>query len=334
MRTALLAMTVICSWLGAVAGERLHLVRPTAYAGMADASGGVTLSSNLFAVANDEDNILRIYRLDDTNGPVKQFDVNAFLQVEGKSLEADLEAAARIGDRIFWIGSHGRNRVGKERLNRCRLFATEIQGSGDNLLLQPVGAPYKRLLEDLNADSRFARFGLAEAARYTPKEFDALNIEGLCATSEGHLLIGFRNPIPEGNALLIPLLNPNEVISGRSPQFGAPIQLDLGGRGIRDLVYYQGSYMISAGSYNGRRDFELYRWSGPNSTPEPLRVKHLNRYNPEGILIYPDKGWREIQILSDDGTRPIEGIPAKQFPDPRRRTFRSFWLSTAAESRL
>jgi hypothetical protein len=140
------------------------------------------------------------------------------------------------------------------------------------------------------------------------------------------LLIGFRNPIPKGRALLIPLLNPNDVITAHPPRFGDPIQLYLGGRGIRDLVCYQGTFMISAGSYNGRRDFELYRWAGPGSSPEPLRIKHLNGYNPEGILIYPDKGWRQIQILSDDGMHLVDGIPGKLIPNPRRRTFRSFWL--------
>jgi hypothetical protein len=31
-----------------------------------------------------------------------------------------------------------------------------------------------------------------------------LNIEGLAATPDGQLLIGFRNPLSEGKALLLP----------------------------------------------------------------------------------------------------------------------------------
>ncbi|HEY5481214.1 MAG TPA: DUF3616 domain-containing protein, partial [Verrucomicrobiae bacterium] len=188
------------------------MVRPAHYSGMCDASGAVAVSSNLFVVANDEDNVLRLYRSDQPGQPVKQFDFNAFLEVQGKSLEADLEGAARIGDRAFWIGSHGRNKDGKERLNRHRLFATDISVNAGEVALTAVGTPYRLLLDDLLRDARFDQFHFAEAAHRAPKDPDALNIEGLSAMAEGQLLIGFRNPVPAGKALLIPLLNPNEVI--------------------------------------------------------------------------------------------------------------------------
>src|SRR5438874_13373243 len=93
----------------ATAGERFRLDGPTHYSGMCDASGAVAISSNLFAVASDEDNVLRVYRSDEPGGAVRQFDMDAFLGVRGKSREADLEAGARIGNRAYWIGSHGRN---------------------------------------------------------------------------------------------------------------------------------------------------------------------------------------------------------------------------------
>ena len=177
-----------------------------------------------------------MYRSDRGGPPIKEFDCNAFLEVQGKSLEADLEAGARIGDRVFWMGSHGRNKHGKERSNRCRFFATDIRVAGGEVTLTPVGKPYKDLLDDLVRDPRFDSFHLADAAQFTPKAADALNIEGLSATPDGHLLIGFRNPIPQGKALLIPLLNPNEVVDGKTARFGPAILLDLGGLGIRDIA--------------------------------------------------------------------------------------------------
>lgn len=198
------------------AGEESALLRPTLYTGSADASGAVAITSNLFVVADDEDNSLRLYHSDRGGPPVKEFDCNAFLEVQGKSLEADLEAGARIGDRAYWIGSHGRNKNGRERLNRCRFFATDISVTGGEVTLTPVGKPCKDLLDDLIRDPRFESFHFAAASQLTPKAADALNIEGLSATPEGHLLIGFRNPIPQGRALLIPLLNPNEVIEGKA----------------------------------------------------------------------------------------------------------------------
>ena len=307
---------------------RVHfsLVRPARYFRMCDASGAVAVSSNLFLVASDEDNILRLYRTDQPGKPVKEFDFNGFLELHGKSLEADLEGAALIGNRAYWIGSHGRNQEGKEALNRHRLFATDIRVNQGDVTLTPVGRPCKRLVEDLLADSRFAQFHLARASRYAPNEPGALNIEGLSATAEGHLLIGFRNPIPAGKALLIPLLNPDDVIQGRPARFDSAIQLDLGGLGIRDIAFHEGTYVIIAGPFHGGRRFRLYRWTGPGAQPELLRVNHLNNYHPEALIIYPGLGLKEIQVLSDDGTLLIDGCPCKALKDINQRTFRSFWV--------
>ncbi len=306
---------------------RLKIERPGQYPGMGDASGAVPAGTNLFIVANDEDNILRVYDRD-TPGPALQtFDFDAFLRVTGKSLEADLEAAARIGDRAFWIGSHGRNKVGKLRTNRDRLFATDIRVEGRRVSLTPVGQPYMALLDDLFADRRFGRFHLEEAARHPPKDEFALNIEGLAATPEGHLLIGFRNPVYKGKALLVPLLNPNGVIAGARSRFGEAILLNLGGLGVRDMALYQGLYVIIAGPADGGNDFHLYQWRGGSAAPEEIRVKHLNRYHPEALLIYPDRGLGEMQILSDDGTLPVHGVPGKEVRDQSLKSFRAFWVA-------
>jgi hypothetical protein len=324
MRGAVLILLAIS--LCARAGEKSAVLRPTLYSGEGDASGAVAVTSNLFVVADDEDNILRLYRSDMGGPPIKEFDCNAFLEVRGKSLEADLEAGARIGDRAFWIGSHGRNKNGKERPNRCRLFATDISMVGGEVTLTPVGKPYKGLLDDLIRDARFEQLHFPAAARLMPKEAGALNIEGLSATPEGHLLIGFRNPIPEGNALLIPLLNPNEVIEGKTALFDPAIQLDLGGLGIRDIAYYDGTYIISAGPYHGGGPFHFYRWLGTGTQPERILVEDLGDYHPEAIIIYPDKGLREMQILSDDGKREVDDISNRDLPIGQR-TFRSFWIA-------
>jgi hypothetical protein len=310
----------------ACAGENSPLLRPTVYHGEGDASGAVAITSSLFVVADDEDNVLRLYSNDTGGAPIKLFDCNAFLEVRGKSIEADLEAGARVGDRAFWIGSHGRNKNGKERPNRCRFFATDISMAGGEVTLTPVGKPYKGLLDDLIRDARFEQFHFAAAARLMPKRAGALNIEGLSAMPEGHLLIGFRNPIPEGKALLIPLLNPNEVIEGKTALFDPAIQLDLGGLGIRDIAFYEGTYVISAGPYDGGGPFRFYRWAGAGTQPEQIFVDDLGDYHPEAIIIYPEKGLREMQILSDDGKRESNGISNRNLP-MSQRTFRSFWIA-------
>ena len=140
------------------------------------------------------------------------------------------------------------------------------------------------------------------------------------------MLIGFRNPIPEGKALVVPLLNPNEVVGGERAKLGQPKQLDLGGLGIRDMALYQQTYVILAGSYRGGGEFRLYVWRGGDANPEAVMVEHLSDYNPEAIILYPEEGLREFQILSDDGERLFNGVAGKNIKDPDRQKFRSFWL--------
>ncbi len=308
-------------------GEMLHLGEPTVYHGMCDASGGVVVNSNRFIVANDEDNVLRVYDSHAGGPPVQEFNMNSFLELEPGSPETDLEAGARIGDRAYWMSSHGRNANGKRRPNRCRFFATDISVRGDLVELAPVGRPCKTLLESLLRERSLKRFGLARASKRTPKEPEALDIEGLSATPDGGLLIGFRNPIPDGKALLVPLLNPNEVIQDKAPSFGAPIQLDLDGLGIRDITLWGREYFIIAGPYDGTKHFEFFRWSGPGRNPEKLNTERIKHFTPEALLIYAPMPPMKFQVLSDDGTRLVDGSICKELKDPFQRIFRSFWLN-------
>src|SRR5207247_2531869 len=137
------------------------------------------------------------------------------------------------------------------------------------------------LLDDLAGDPKLKRFNLAAASRLEPKARGALNIEGLSATPDGHLLIGFRNPIPGGKALLVPMLNPDAVIHGQAAKFSEPILLDLGGLGIRDMAYWDGQYTIIAGPSAGKRQSRLYEWLGGTTTPRRVKHTDLKGLNPE-----------------------------------------------------
>ncbi len=310
---------------GASAGEN-PVSPPTAYHGMCDASAGVAIGEELFAVANDEDNAIRVYRVGRGEGPIDSFDFSTFLKVDPKWPETDLEGAAWLEDRIFWIGSHGRNRDGKFRASRDRFFATRVEKTAQGARLVPAGKPYGRLLDDLIADRQLKSFRLSAASKLPPKDPGALNIEGLCATPDKHLLVGFRNPIPHGRALLVPLLNPNDVVSGTRAKFGAPILLNLGGKGIRDIGFWHGKYLIVAGSYDAQGVSEVYLWKGGSAEPQRMPGIDLHGFNPEAVIVHP-KNRLSFQLLSDDGTMMVDGTPCKRLPDPKQRSFRSVWVT-------
>ncbi len=315
----------IASLVAAAPNDRT-MSAPSQYFGMCDASAAVALNESFFAVANDEDNVIRLFRLGERSLPLARFDLSAFLRVDPEEPETDLEGAAWLGDRIFWITSHGRNKNAKFRSSRHRFFATKVEGTGSQCRLVPEPQPYSALLQDMLRDSRLRPFNLAAAARKAPKDPGALNIEGLCATPDGRLLIGFRNPIPERRALIVPLLNPTEVITGRRARFGAPILLDLGGYGVRDLALWQEQYFIVAGPHDGSEAVSrLYLWDG-KSAPQRLEIPGLGDLNPEAIVIYPGRDQR-IQLLSDDGTREVGGKKCKTLSDPALKSFRGVQLT-------
>ena len=170
-----------------------------------------------------------------------------------------------------------------------------------------------------------ASFQLGQAAHLPPKAPGGLNIEGLTATPTGELLIAFRNPIPDGRGLLVPLLNPTEILEdadGMKAQFGAPILLDLGGYGVRSLSWWQGRYLIIAGHYASGRRSRLYDWTG-HGQPRLISIE-LDNLNAEGFFT-PEKR-PEILILSDDGERLVDGVACKDLRDPARKTFRGLWV--------
>jgi hypothetical protein len=58
---------------------------------------------------------------------------------------------------------------------------------------------------------------LEAAEKLPPKAKGGLNIEGLAATPDQELLIGFRNPIPEDKALVLVLTNPKDLLEKKMP---------------------------------------------------------------------------------------------------------------------
>jgi hypothetical protein len=247
---------VPCSILAA------EVTEPVAYAGTCSASAAVALGSDRFVVADDESNKLRVYARKAGGRPLQVFDLASQLQLERRAGETDIEGAARLGDRTYWISSHGRNKSGREQPNRYRFFATRLQETNHSLRLSLDGAPYKALLSDLVRSPVLRSFNLLAASRRAPKDPGGLNIEGLCATPDQQLLIAFRNPIPGGRALLVPLLNPDEVCAGRPAIFGEALLPDLEGLGVRDIACWEGQYVIVAGSADGGGKTKLFTWQG------------------------------------------------------------------------
>lgn len=334
------------------------------YRGMSDASAAAAVSDDMFVVADDENNILRVYKTGVGGLPQFSCDMTGFLDVEPEYPEADIEGATLVGDRIYWITSHGRNKDGQMRPNRYRFFATTVKIENGKVSIAPVGKPYKTLIHKLVQTQTGRRLGLDKATRFdevgltkkelkklAPKE-QGLNIEGLCASPDGKVLyIGLRNPLVEnkitgrGRAIVVTLNNPAAVVErGEAPVFGEEMLWDLGGLGTRSMEYspFHKAYFIVAGPRDEGPGFALYRWSGEKENP-PVLVRQLSYgdFSPEAIV--PFKSSSRLLLLSDDGTVVVkvsgpdecmegeyrsDGTCLNKFLiDPNKKTFRAMWLT-------
>jgi hypothetical protein len=296
------------------------------FIGMCDASGAVALDARTFIVADDEDNVLRAYDVQRPGPPLWSVDMSSAIgavppKPNKAPPETDIEAGTRVGALAFWLTSHGRNASGKPKPERLKLFATTLPKAG--VAATVAGVPYEHLLDDLLAEPRLARFSLEQAAALAPKARGGLNLEGMTLRREGGVWIGFRNPIPDGAALLVPLLNPEQVIYGKRTELGEPRLLDLGGYGVRAISEHAGRYLILAGPYDASRGARLYAWDGEAKVT--LRAEQeLAGLNPEGFFTPDDGG---VLVLSDDGSVSIDGVECKRLKDASKKRYRARWVT-------
>ena len=295
------------------------------HAGMCDASAAVALDDRHFIAASDEESVLRVYANDQDGPPTQIIDLTAFLQTDPKHPETDIEGATRVGDIIYWITSHTRNRDGRERASRYRFFATRVITNAGAVTVRPEGQPQAGLLHQILNEPKLAKYRLSRAAQLSPKVPGSFNIEGLCATPEGHLLICLRSPLADGRAILVPLANPAEVVQGRAARFLDPIELNLKGEGIRDIQFADSRYILIAGEPHGRGNIHVYRWHGIGREPKMVKHSRLKQFNAEAVVLYP--GRTEVQLLSDDGRQKAGGTDCKDSDNTPLRRFRSLWLN-------
>ena len=311
---------------------------PLEHTGMCDASAAIAVGGDHFLVANDEDNILRLYSGAQSGKALQEFVIPSLPVLPGvKHGEVDIEGAARVGKRIYWIASHGSNRKGEARPHRRQFFATDVDLIDGKLTLVQAGDSYTDLLAAMDKHPDLKKFALLKAAQIAPEGDGGLNIEGLAATPNGALLIGFRNPLSGAKALLLTLENPDKVLGiGGSPKaapvFGKPIELALDGLGIRSIEYAETlkSYLIVAGPHQAGGAFKVFKWSGDaGSAPELLKIDFQGSLRPEAFFALSDgKGFR---VLSDDGDEKVAGRNCKDAA-PALQKFRSLDYAVPASA--
>ena len=307
---------------------------PGTYKQICDGSLGVMIDATHFLDGNDEEQGMRIYTRGANADPLKTVDISAMLGLS-TSDEADFEDAARVGNRVYVIESHGRSKNGKLDRARYRFFGMDVGGTAPGVTLTVPGYTTK-LLDQMLVAANWATPSTSVIATLTAKSSlgtttDAslaplaggTNIEGLAwaptAARPDQLLIGFRSPAQGSSAIVVSLLNASDVLSGATAQFGEAALLDLGGLGIRAMAWsplHAAVLLIAGPRDDSAGPFRLFKWSGAPADA-PVAVQDItgvpSSSAPEAIITYPNT--RDIQILFDQGDHDVGGDPCKDASD-------------------
>jgi hypothetical protein len=223
--------------------------------------------------------------------------------------------------------------------NRDRLFATTYSGTGANTAFSFAG--YVAIKTSLLAwgDANGYAFTASAAAGVDSKAPNGFAAEGMVFGPDNTTLyVGMRAPLvptaTRTKAVIAPILNFetwfNNGAPAGEPTYGSPIELNLGGRGIRDMIRLSnGSYVIIAGSPGGDMTSAIYKWTG-NATDAPIIVPSSvsGVLNMEGVMQMNTSGslsTTSLQIITDNGDDDFygDGGEAKGFGDLIFRKFRS-----------
>ncbi len=323
--------------------------------GAADASATVAIDSQHMLVANDEDQVLRLYERASSGPALQELDVTGNLALTdisgGVPREVDIEASARVGNRLYFLGSHSNSSSGALRPNRRRAFSVDLLSVTPTTMA--FGQHYDGLREDLlawdagNAHGLGANhfgFTTAAAAGVPPEAAGGagFNIEGLSFVpgQTQAAYVGFRAPLvvdgPRRKAVLVTISNFADLVDGvaATPVFGAPIELDLGGYGIRSIDCGAQDCVIIAGSADGAGQFRLFTWSGVSGDAPVARSADLRGLNPESLVEVPEplKDSSLLHLVSDQGDTVFygDGIIAKDLPRAEHRKFRADYVTLGA----
>ena len=318
--------------------------------GIADASAAVSIDDDYMIVANDESNLLYVYNRNASGLPVTTFDFNSsnILALTdgstGNYKEVDVEAGVRSiinNNKIYWLGSMSNSTNFNDKPNRNRLFATTTNGTGSAATFSNAGY-YSNLRQRLITwgDAHGYDFTSAAAAGQDPKLINGFNVEGMVfAPNNTTLYIGFRAPLVplagRVNAVIAPIQNFetwfNNGAPAGNPVIGNPIELNLGGKGIRDMIRLStGSYIIIAGNYdNTPVTGMIYKWTGnAGDAPQAIPSFNIAALNAEGVMEVNEGGLaslNKLHVISDNGTADYygDGIEAKDLSQNNYKKFGS-----------
>lgn len=212
----------------------------------------------------------------------------------------DIEGASGGADGTFFmITSHSLNKKNQRSDKREQFVQLRLEDGQSARLLGNRGIREAIIAELLKIDTGFA------------DRENEINIEGICLSKTGAMLIGLRTPLYKGRAIVLSLLNPYEIVSDHfSAKFlDKPLLLDLGGAGVRAMAYSDSAdeyFFVSEvetkkkkmrprlWSWDGKKGHAVVRMDFPG-------LKQMR--NIEGVTFFNADGKNMTLFVCDDGNK-------------------------------
>ncbi len=295
---------------------------------------GISLSDDgkLLVVATDEGGTIQVLR--EGNDGVYRADRERNFALDRhlpEDAELDLEGTAWGKDSVFAAGSHSlkRKRVKHDepdpsdnksaKKNRQRLRTVEVEPARERIYrwqLDRHGRVIEETIEMVSLRNVFANDDLLRPFRALPSKENGIDIEGIAADGDEKLYLGLRGPVLRGNYVPIVVVEFKGGFTEDDIEESDVLFVNLGGRGIRDLLRLDDDeFLILAGPVgDGDGSFRLYGWNGKDCVPgtdKPdalLNARPLceipvptSRAKAEGLALLDRSGGRYEFMIAYDG---------------------------------
>ena len=301
-------------------GQSLHATSTVELSGdLADPEelSGITLWRNLLVICPDEGDEFNVLR---AVGP--RYEVAGKVGLLSDSdKEIDMEGAASDLNYVYIVGSHSIRRTildedGTYEKNRKRL--TRVRPHTESYSLYRVKlCDDGRLLEKDRVDLRDTLDSDEVIGSFfdVPGKENGIDIEGV-AVKAGDIYVGFRGPVLRGN--FVPVV----AFQFEQPEDYELKFVQLGGRGIRDLVAVEDGFLILAGPVgDGDGSYRLYLWNGEDCVPgaeelqgEIVAIGDMTTtpgMKPEGVAVISENAneWRLLVVSDGDASASEWAVP-------------------------
>ncbi|MBI1247818.1 DUF3616 domain-containing protein [bacterium] len=301
--TVLLLSSMACP----VFAEEIELLAKVTFKGDVHASKNVSAvavmgDGEFLVIGSDEGKKIQVLRR--TGEDEYKVDRSIELAEHKHGKEIDIEGVAFSEQRLYVIGSHSRTRSKIEPTD-------ETQEGNHKLLEENKRRPLRENLFELKLNDQAEVTEISDKSLRDrikndevlspflklPSKENGIDIEAIAAVGD-ELYVGFRGPVlREG---YVPVL----VFDFDKPEKAETRYVNLGGRGIRDMVYVDDGFLIVGGPMGNQPiSYQVYWWNGEDCI-QGSDVPNAEFPKPLGEIPLPDKDAKAegLTLLDETGT--------------------------------